>query len=154
MAITRRLDADLRKAIKERDRTRADCIRMLKSKLLEREVALRSTHGTDYAITADEALGVLTTYSKQRRESIESFRRGGRDDLVAAEEAELEIVSGYLPEQMGEEDLRGLVEEAISETGAQSMKDLGAVMKAVMPKVAGRADGGRVSAMVRKLLGT
>jgi hypothetical protein len=152
MSISQRLDGDLKQAIKQRDQARVDCIRMLKSKLLERQVALRSKHGTDYEITDDEALGVLTTYAKQRRESIEGFRRGGRDDLATAEEAELEIVRGYLPERLGEAELRGLVEEAIAETDAKSVKDLGAVMKAVMPKVKGAADGKQVQQLVRTLL--
>jgi uncharacterized protein YqeY len=152
MSIKQRLDADLKTAMKERDSRRVSCIRMLKSKLLEREVALRGKHGTDYQIADDEALVVISTYAKQRRDSIEGYEQGGRDDLVAAERAELEIVAQYLPEQLSADELRAMVREAIAESGAQTVKDLGAVMKLVVPKTKGVADGKLVSRLVRELL--
>jgi uncharacterized protein YqeY len=152
MSIKKRLDGDMQKAMKAREQARVSCIRMLKSKLLEREVALRGKHGLDYEITDEEALAVIASYAKQRKDSIESFRRGGRDDLVAAEEAELEIVGRYLPRQVTGDELRELVQEAISEAGAQSIKDLGAVMQLVMAKARGAADGKRVNQLVRELL--
>ena len=140
-------------AMKERDRPRVSCIRMLKSKLLEREVALRTKHGTDYEITDEEAQSVIATYAKQRRDSIDSYRTGGRDDLVADEQAELEIVSTYLPQQLSEAELRQLVQAAITESGAESIKDLGRVMKVLMPRTQGSADGKQVNRIVRELLG-
>lgn len=152
MSIKKRLDADMKKAMKAREQGAVSCIRMLKSKLLEREVALRSKHGTDYQIADDEALAVIASYAKQRKDSIESYRQGGREDLVAAEEAELEIVKRYLPKQLSTGDLRELIAGAIAEAGAQSIKDLGAVMKLVMPKTRGVADGKVVNQLVREML--
>jgi uncharacterized protein YqeY len=152
MSIKKQLDADMKQAMKAREQGRVSCIRMLKAKLLDREVALRSKHGTDYQIADDEAVAVIAGYAKQRRDSIDSYRQGGRDDLVAAEEAELEIVKQYLPQQLSTEDLRGLIAGAITEAGAQSIKDLGAVMKLVMPKTKGVADGKVVNQLVREML--
>ncbi len=151
-SIKKRLDTDMKDAMKQREQQRLGCIRMLKSKLLEREVASRSKHGTEYAITDEEALSVISTYAKQRRDSIESYRQGGRDDLVAAEEAELAIVTDYLPRQLSADELRGMIQEAITESGAQSIKDLGQVMRIIVPKTKGAADGRLVSQLVRELL--
>jgi uncharacterized protein YqeY len=151
-SIKGRLAADLVSAMKARDTATVSCIRMLKSKLLEREVALRGKHGTGYEIDDPEALAVVTGYAKQRRDSIESFRQGGRDDLVAAELAELAIVLRYLPQELGEDELRQLIRRAIEAAGARSTKDLGPVMKAVMSETRGRADGGRVQRLVREVL--
>ena len=152
MSIKKRLDADMKDAMKQREQQRLDCIRMLKSKLQERELTLRGKHGTKYAITDEEALSVVSTYAKQRRDSIESYRQGGRDDLVAAEEAELAIVTDYLPQQLSADDLREMIQEAITESGAESIKDLGQVMKIIVPKTKGAADGKLVNQLVRELL--
>ena len=153
MSIKQLLDTDMKQAMKARDRPRVTCIRMLKSKLLEREVSLRAKHGTDYEITDEEARAVIATYAKQRRDSIESYAKGGRDDLVADEQAELEIVSTYLPRQLSEEELRPLVQAAVTESGAESIKDIGKVMKVLMPRTKGKADGNQVNRIVRELLG-
>ena len=153
MSIKQRLETDMKQAMKGRDRPRVTCIRMLKSKLLERQVALRTKHGIDYEITDEEAQAVIATYAKQRRDSIDSYRKGGRDDLVADEQAELEIVSAYLPQQLSEDELRQLVRQAISESGAESVKDIGKVMKTVMPKTQGNADGKQVKKIASELLG-
>jgi hypothetical protein len=152
MSIRDRLDADMKKAMKSRDQGRVNCIRMLKSKLLEREVAMRAGKGADYRIEDGEAQAVISAYAKQRRDSIESFRQAGRDDLAEAEQAELEVVGGYLPEQLTPEQLEALIRQAIEESGATSVKDLGAVMKLVMPKTKGLADGKAVNQLVRHLL--
>ena len=153
MSIKKRLDTEMKDAMKQRDKLRLGCIRMLKSRLLEREVALRGKHGKDYAITDEEALTVISTYAKQRRDSIESYRQAGRDDLVAAEEAELSIVTDYLPRQLSADDLRAMIKEAIAESGAASIKELGKVMKIIVPRTKGAADGKLVSQLVRELLG-
>jgi uncharacterized protein YqeY len=152
MSIKERLEEDLKQAMRAREGTRVTCIRMLKSKLLEREVALRTVKGKDYRIEDDEALSVISTYAKQRRDSIESYRQGGRDDLVASEQAELQIVTGYLPKQLTEPELRLLIEEAITESGAASAKEMGNVMKLVVPRTKGLADGKLVSQIVKQLL--
>ena len=152
MSIKKRLDAEMKDAMKRREQRVVGCIRMLKSKLLEREVALRSKQGKDYEIADGEALNVISTYAKQRRDSIESYRQGGRDDLVAEEQAELEIVARYLPQQLSPEALRELISSAIEESGAGSIKDFGALMKLVVPRTKGAADGKVVSALVREML--
>ena len=152
MSIKARLNEDLKQSMKQKDSRRTSCIRMLKSRLLEREVELRAKQGKDYEVTDDEAKSVISTYAKQRRDSISSYKQGGRDDLVAAEQAELDIVTGYLPAQLTPEQLHTLVSEAITESGAASVKDLGKVMKIVVPRTKGVADGKLVSQLVRGLL--
>jgi uncharacterized protein YqeY len=125
---------------------------MLKSRLQEKEVAARGSEGADYEMSDEDALQVISTYAKQRRDSIDAYRRGGRDDLADKEQAELGIVEEYLPQQLGADEIRELVREAIAESGASSPKDMGAVMKAVMPRTQGRADGKQVNQIVRELL--
>jgi len=152
MSLKQRLETDLRTAVKAQDKMRVACLRMLKSKILEKEVSFRSKRGADYVLTDEETVEVIGSYGKQRKDSIESFRQGGRDDLVAKEQAELEIIEEYLPEQMSEDEIRRIVLEAIAEGEATSVKDMGAVMKAVMPRVKGAADGKLVSRIVRDQL--
>jgi uncharacterized protein YqeY len=152
MSIKQRLSADMKLALKSKETLRLGCIRMLRSKLLEREVSLRGKHGRDYGITDDEALAVVQTYAKQRRDSIEAYREGGRDDLADREQAELEVIQAYLPQQLGDDELTAVIREAVAEAGAASPADMGAVMKLVMPRVKGRADGKRVNRILRGLL--
>ena len=152
MTIRERLDADLKEALKAKQSARVGCLRMLKAKILEREVELRTTRGVGHRLEDDEVREVLTAYAKQRRDSIESFRAGGREDLVAKEEAELELVLAYLPRQLGPEELERIVVEAVAEAGATSAADLGRVMKLVMPRVKGVADGKLVNRIVREKL--
>jgi uncharacterized protein YqeY len=131
-------------AMKQRNGARLGALRLLKAALMNREVE----SGGPLAI--DDERHVLMTLVKQRRESIEQFARGGRDDLVRKEEAELEILQSYLPPALDEEAIGGLVREAIAETGASSPRDMGRVMKAVMAKIpAGAADGKTVSERVK-----
>jgi len=153
VTIKERLDADLKEALKARQARRVDCLRMLKAKILEREVELRVERGLDCKLADDEAQAVIAAYAKQRRDSIESFRQGGREDLASKEEAELEIVTAYLPRQLGREELERIVAAAIAEAGAASAADLGRVMKLVMPRVKGAADGKLVNQIVREKLG-
>jgi uncharacterized protein YqeY len=152
MSIKRKLEADLREALKARETLRVGCLRMLKSKILEREVALRVERGKDYELEDDETRGVIAAYAKQRRDSIESYRQAGRDDLAGKEEAELAIVNAYLPRQLSDEEIGRIVREAIGESGAASPRDMGKVMKLVMPRVKGAADGKRVNEIVRASL--
>jgi len=152
MSIRERLTSDIKSAMKSRDSLRLGCLRMLKSRLQEKEVAARGSEGADYEITDEDVLQVFSTYAKQRRDSIDAYREGGRDDLADKEQAELAIVEEYLPQQLGADEIRELVREAIAESGASSPKDMGAVMKAVMPKTQGRADGKQVNQIVRELL--
>ncbi|MCP4373414.1 MAG: GatB/YqeY domain-containing protein, partial [Deltaproteobacteria bacterium] len=97
-------------------------------------------------------LKVISTSVKQHKESIEQFKKGGREDLVAKEQAELEILEFYLPQQLSEEEINALIKEAIEEVGATSMKDMGKIMKYIMPKTQGRADGKMINQLVKKQL--
>jgi len=144
---------DLKASMKAGDKLRTGCLRMLRSKVLEREVALRPKKGADYELEDEEALQVISTYAKQRKDSIESYRKGGREDLATQEEAELKIIEEYLPAQMSEDELSPIVEEIIAECGATSPKDMGQVMKLVMARVGSAADGKAVSQIVRQKLG-
>jgi uncharacterized protein YqeY len=126
---------------------------MLKSRMMEAEVERRATHGTGYELQDEEALAVIAAYAKQRRDSIDAYRQGGREDLAAKEEAELAVVQEYLPRQLSADEVRAIVSGAIAESGASSAKDMGAVMKLVMPKVKGVSDGKLVNQIVRELLG-
>ena len=151
--IKQKLMDDLKASMKSGDKLRTGCLRMLRSKVLEREVALRPKKGADYELDDEEALQVISTYAKQRKDSIESYRGGGREDLAAREEAELKIIEEYLPAQMSEEELGRIVDEVIAECGASSPKEMGQVMKGVMARVSGQADGKAVNAIVRQKLG-
>jgi uncharacterized protein YqeY len=153
MSLRQRLMDDMKTAMKQGDKRRVGCLRMLRSRLLEREVALRPEKGPDYEIEDPEATAVIATYAKQRRESIESYRAGGRPDLADNEEAELQIIQDYLPEQLSEERIREVVREVIEQSGASSAKDMGGVMKLVMARLRGAADGKLVSQIVRESLG-
>jgi hypothetical protein len=126
---------------------------MLRAKVLEAEVAARATEGRDHEATDAEVVEALSSYAKQRKDSIEAFRSAGREDLASREESELSIVREYLPRPLGDEEVRAIVAEAIAEAGATSAKDMGAVMKLVMPRVKGSADGKKVHEIVRALLG-
>ncbi len=152
MTIKERLGQDQKAAMKSGDKARLGVIRMLRSKLQEAEVAGRGKHGLDYTLEDDEALRAIASYAKQRRESIEAYRQGGREELARAEEAELAIIQEYLPRQLGEDEIKRIVRAAVEATGAASPRDIGAVMKQVMPQLGGRADGKLVNRLVREAL--
>lgn len=135
MSTLDKINHDLIKALKARDSERLTTLRGLKSDLQYRRI----DKGDD--LTEEEVTAVLSTARKRHSESIEQFRAGGRDDLVKKEQVGLEIIQQYLPEQMSEDDLRKHIAEAISAVGADSPKSLGLVMKELMPKIKGRADG-------------
>jgi uncharacterized protein YqeY len=152
MSLMDTIAEDLKSAMKSRAQERLDTLRMARSKMLEAEVNLRAEMGRDYKLEDHEAIKVLASYAKQRRDSIESFRAAGREDLAAREEAELAIIQEYLPKQMSEDDVRRIAREAIAAAGAASPRDMGAVMKLVMPRVKGAADGKLVNRIVNELL--
>jgi uncharacterized protein YqeY len=152
MSMRERLENDLKKALKEREALRVSCLRMLKAKVMEKEVSLRAKQGIDYRLSDDEIVQVASAYAKQRRDSIESYRKGSREDLASKEEAELAIVEEYLPQQLSREEIAEIVRRAVEESGASSPKDMGAVMKLVMPEVKGAADGKLVNQIVREAL--
>jgi len=133
--------------MKAREQTRVSTLRMLMAAMKNTQVE------KGHELSDDEVVEVVSREAKRRRESMEAFEKGGRAELVEKEKAELAVLEAYLPQQLGEDELAALVDEAISETGASSPKEMGAVMKVVMGKVKGRADGAAVSAMVRARLG-
>lgn len=152
MAVRQKIEEDIKTALRGGDKPRLSCLRMLKARLVEAEVAARGKAGPDATLTDEAATQVIATYAKQRRDSIDAYAKGGRDDLAGQERRELEIVNEYLPQQLSEEEVRGIVGEAIAESGAASAADLGKVMKLVMPRVKGVADGKLVNRVVREML--
>ena len=152
MDLRSRLQQDMKAALKSGDKVVLSTVRMLQSKILEREVELRTTKGRDYHLNDEETIEVISSYAKQRRQSIESYLQGGRDDLVRNEQQELQVVERYLPAQLDESELEALVDRSIEETGARSLKDLGKVMKTVMAEARGAADGKIVNQIAKRRL--
>jgi uncharacterized protein YqeY len=142
------LRSDLTNAIRSRDQVRAGTLRMVLTSVTNEEVAGAEAR----ELTDDEVLKVLAKEAKKRREASTAYTDAGRAELAAKEDAELAVVETYLPAQLGDDELEALVTEAVKETGATGMREIGSVMKAVQPRVAGRADGGRVAAVVRRAL--
>lgn len=147
MALKEQLTEDMKRALKGRDQFKVDTLRMVISAVKNKEIDSKGE-------LSDEAISALMgTLVKQRREAAQLYRKGNREDLAAKEEQEIDILKSYLPEEMSEEELLKVVEAVIAETGASSMADMGKVMKAVMSRVAGRAEGSLVNALVKKSLG-
>jgi len=146
MGLKAQLLQDMKDAMRAKDKVRLSTIRMINSLIKNAEIEKRGE------LTDDEIIQLLMKYAKQRKEAIEMYEKGGRQDLVEKEKAELAVVESYLPKQMSEEEIRKLVKEAIEVTGASSPKDIGKVMQHVMPKVKGRADGSVVNKIVREML--
>jgi uncharacterized protein len=148
-ALKDRLRTDLTTAMKARDEVRVRTLRMALTSVTKEEVAGKSAR----ELSDDEVVGVLTREAKRRREAAEAFAAAGREEQAAAERAEGEVLDGYLPAQLSDDELGGLVTAAIEETGAAGPRALGQVMKVLTPRVAGRAEGARVAAEVRRQLG-
>jgi uncharacterized protein len=147
MSLHDRLTEDLKQAMKLRDQLRMDVIRMIKAAVLNKEVELKKD------LDDAEMSRVMTTMIKQRKESVEQFEKGNRAELAAKERREITIIEAYLPQALSPEQLVGVVEAVIRDTGATSAKDMGAVMKAVMARLAGQAvDGKQISDLVRSKL--
>jgi uncharacterized protein len=151
MTLLERVDSDLKEAMRARDATRLGVLRMLKSAL---KYAAIAKSGAEAELSEAEAAQVIRKQARQRQDSIESFEKGGRVELAKKEKEELSILNGYLPQAMSGDELARIVRETIAETGATSKAQMGAVMKAVQAKVAGRADGKTLSAEVQKQLGS
>ena len=146
MTLIERLEDELTTAMKERDAARRDALRLILSSLRSAEKELQRP------LTADEELQVLQRERKRRNEAAEAFRDGGRPEQAAKEEAELAILAEFMPEPLSEDELERIVDDAIAETGATNMRDMGRVMADVTPQIAGRADGSAVSQLVREKL--
>ena len=146
MGLKERLDQDLKTAMREKAQLRLDTIRMLKSAIKYREIELMKP--------LDDAgvLQVIASEIKRHRDSVEQYRAGNRPDLVEKEEAEIAVLQGWLPAQLTEAELRARVDEAVARVKATGPKDMGAVMKALLPEVQGKADGKLVSELVKARL--
>jgi uncharacterized protein len=140
------IEESLRDAMRERDQLRTGTLRLTLAALRSAEKELGRP------LKEDEELQVLQRERKRRGEAAEAFRAGGREERAVQEEEELEVIEEFMPEPLGEEELERIVDDAIAETGATSLRDLGRVMADVMPQVSGRADGGEVSQLVREKL--
>lgn len=147
MSIVERIQEDQKRALKAQEKERLSALRLLSSELQNRRIEL----GRD--LTDEDAIEVLLRALKQRRESEEQFTKGGRPELAVREAAEAEVIRQYLPEPLEDEELDGMIDAAIAEAGATSMRDMGAVMGRLMPMVKGRAEGSVVSARVKERLG-
>jgi hypothetical protein len=141
MALVDQVQQDARAALKAGDRGRAGALRLIASEL---QRAAKDGGGDE--------VEVLQRERKRRLESAQAYREGGRDELAEAEESEAALIDGYLPEQLGDDELAAIVDAAVAESGAQSPRDMGSVMKLAMPRIQGRADGRRVSAAVKEKL--
>ncbi len=147
MALKEQITSDMKESMKSGDKDRLGVIRLILAALKQKEV--------DERIVLDDAqvLAILEKMLKQRRESVAQFTQGNRPDLVAKEEAEIKVIQGYMPAQLSEAELDALIAEAVAQSGAASVKDMGKVMGLVKPKVAGKADMGAVSAKIKAKLG-
>ena len=146
MTLRERIHDDTTAAMRSGDSLRRDVLRMVQNAIYNIEKAKSVT------LSEDEILGVVTKEVKTRRESVEAFRGGGREDLATKEEAEIAILSGYLPQQLTDDELRALVEQGIAATGAVSARDMGKVMGWLSPQIRGRADGKVASGLVAAAL--
>jgi uncharacterized protein YqeY len=149
MSLKEQIVADMTAAMKAKDAARTSTLRMLKAAIVNRQIEKGGE------LDEEELMKLLRSQVKQRRDSVEQYQKGGRQDLVDKEAAEIAVIEGYLPQAASAEEIDQAVAAAIAETGATSMKDMGAVMKAAMPRLAGKnADGRAVSEAVKKKLTT
>ncbi|TMQ73626.1 MAG: GatB/YqeY domain-containing protein [Candidatus Eisenbacteria bacterium] len=147
--ILQRIQTDMTAAMKAKDAATLSTLRMLKTALME----AKTKKPKDEGLSADEAIDVIQRYARKRRESIEEFKKLGREDLVASEEQEIQVTARYLPQGLSEDEVRVLVREAVAATGAAGPKDMGKVIGAVMAKARGKVEGGTVSRLAKDLLG-
>lgn len=146
MSLLSTLNDDMKTAMKAKDKETLKVIRMLKASIQNEQIKL----GRD--LNDEEELTVLSREMKQRRDSLSEFEKAERDDLAENVKSEITIVEKYLPEQLSEDEIRGIVKKAVEQTGATSPKEFGKVMGVVMPQVKGKADGNQVNAIVKELL--
>jgi hypothetical protein len=146
MSLNEKLGEDLKSAMKQGDTVRMSALRLLKTRVKEAAVEKRDD------LSDEEIYKVIMSETKKRKETIDLFEKGGRGDLATREKQEIEILETYLPPKLTERELKALAEQAIGEVGARDPRDLGKVMKALMPKVTGRSEGSQVSKVVRELL--
>ena len=147
MTIQEKIQSQMADAMRNKDQLRLSVLRMMKTAVKNKEIDKMKP------LDENEVMAVLHTLVNQRKDSVEQFRNGGREELAQKEEAEIKIIEEYLPAAASEDDIRKAIDEAVQETGAASMKDMGKVMKAALARLAGKsADGSRVSQMVKEKL--
>jgi len=146
MTLLEKIRQDLKDAMKKGDKDRLSTLRMILSNVKNRQIEKKDS------LDDQEIVRIIQGLVRQSKDAVEQFEKGNRSDLVAKEETFITICQAYLPEQLSEEDLEAIIRETVAEVGALSPKDMGKVMKAVMPKVAGRADGKLVNQKVRAIL--
>jgi uncharacterized protein len=149
MSLQKRIDDDLKDAMRAKDAARLSVLRLLKAAL--KNAAIEKV-GADGELNEADAVAVIRKQVKQRQDSIESFEKGGRPELAQKERAEIAVLNNYLPQPLGDEELQKIVSETIAEVGATTRAQMGGVMKALQPKIAGRADGKTLSAEVARQL--
>jgi len=147
MTLEEQINEDMKNAMKSKDDSRLSCIRFLKAALKNRQVEKMAK------LDDDEIRSVISSLIRRATDSVKEFKQGGRQDLAAKEEKEIEILSRYLPKQLSPEEIEAILSETISELSAQGPRDLGKVMKAAMVKMAGRAQGREVNDIAKRLLG-
>ena len=147
MGLKTEIQEAVKQAMKARDQVTLSTLRLLLSAVHNEEIRVRRE------LTNEDIQRTIASLGKQRAEAIELYRKGDRVDLAEKEEAELKILKGFLPQQLSEAEIKGLIQSCIEESGAKGVQDLGKVMKLVMPKVAGRSDGKRVNELAKGLLG-
>ena len=146
MSLKEQLTTDMKEAMKSHDRDRLAVIRMVRGAIRQQEIDGQKE------LSDEDVIAVMSKEIKMRKDSIEEFKKGGREDLIAKTQAEIDVLMPYMPAQLSEDEVRELVKAAVAETGAATPKDMGKVMGALMPKVKGRADGKLVNTLVRSML--
>ena len=146
MSLKEQLTTDMKEAMKSHDKDRLAVIRMVSGAIRQQEIDGQKE------LSDEDVIAVMSKEIKMRKDSIEEFKKGGREDLIAKTQAEIDVLMPYMPAQLSEDEVRELVKAAVAETGAATPKDMGKVMGALMPKVKGRADGKLVNTLVRSML--
>ena len=147
MALKEQLAQDLKSSMKNKETIRKNTVQMIRTAILQIEKDKKVT------LEDEDILDVIAKQLKQRKDVLPEYEKSGREDLISQLKEEMDVLMGYLPKQLTDEELRPIVEAAVKETGASSMRDMGKVMAAVMPQIKGRADGKAVNAIVRDLIG-
>jgi len=147
IAFSERISAELKEAVRAKDQVKMDVLRAMKSALTYKEVEKKQA-----GVSEEEAIAVFNTMIKQRKESIEQYEKFGRPEAAEKEKYELAVIQSFLPQQLTQDQLKALIAEAISSSGAKTPQDLGRVMKELKPKVSGRADGKEVTELVKAAL--
>lgn len=150
MNLGEKIKNDFKEALKQKEQKRLSVLKLLSAAIINEQIKLGKK---DEGLSEEETLKVIKAEAKKRKDSVEAFTKAGRNEMANEEKEELAILETYLPEEMSDEELSKIVDKAVKESGAESMKDFGKAMKACMDKAKGSANGDRVSEMVKKLLG-